>query len=75
MQIAAGKFKAQCLQLMDLVNDTHQSVVITKYGKPVAQLVAVDRQTAVPLFGRLRGTLERAEDVIAPAPWAGEGDG
>ena len=68
MEIAAGKFKAQCLQLMDLVHDTHQRVVITKHGRPVAQLVAVEHQKPRPVFGRLRGRIESFSDLIGPLP-------
>ena len=68
MHIAAGRFKAQCLQLMDLVHDTHQRVVITKHGRPVAQLVAVDREKPRPVFGRLRGHIESASDLVGPLP-------
>ena len=75
MQIAAGKFKAQCLQLMDLVHDTHQRVVITKHGRPVAQLVAVERAKPRPVFGLLRGRVESASDLIGPIPdlWRADG--
>ena len=66
MQIAAGKFKAQCLQLMDLVHDTHQRVVITKHGRPVAQLTAVELKKPRPVFGRLRGRIESASDLVGP---------
>lgn len=66
MHIAAGRFKAECLQLMDLVHDTHQRVVITKRGRPVAQLVAVDREKPRPVFGRLRGHVESASDIVGP---------
>ena len=64
MEIAAGQFKAQCLQLMDLVHDTHQSLVITKRGRPVAQLVAVGDEKPRPVFGRLAGNLGQAGDLI-----------
>lgn len=66
MTIAAGKFKAQCLQLMDLVHDTHQSFVITKHGRPVAQLTAVEREKPRPVFGRLHGRLALSGDIIDP---------
>ena len=39
--IAAGKFKAVCLQTLDEVAETRRPVVITKRGKPVAQLVPI----------------------------------
>jgi antitoxin (DNA-binding transcriptional repressor) of toxin-antitoxin stability system len=39
--IAAGKFKATCLELMDEVLENRTlTVIITKRGKPVAQLTA-----------------------------------
>jgi prevent-host-death family protein len=37
--IKASEFKTKCLALMDEVERTGQSVVITKKGKPVAELV------------------------------------
>jgi prevent-host-death family protein len=73
MQMAAGRFKAQCLQLMDLVHDTHQKVVITKHGRPVAQLVAVEQRKPRPVFGRLRGRIESFSDLIGPIPQAWTG--
>jgi len=41
MNIPAGVFKAQCLKLMEQVEKTRQPVVITKHGRPVAQLAPV----------------------------------
>lgn len=44
--IAAGRFKDVCLKMLDEVAVTRSPVVITKRGKPVAQLtpyVAPDR--------------------------------
>ena len=37
--IAAGKFKDTCLKLLDEVAKTRTPVVITKRGRPVAQLM------------------------------------
>lgn len=36
----AGKFKDQCLRLLDEVVRTKSAVIITKRGRPVAKLVA-----------------------------------
>lgn len=57
MEIAAGRFKALCLGLMDHVRDTHERVVITKHGTPVAQLVPVEPEPRTPLAGALRGAV------------------
>lgn len=67
MEIAAGKFKAQCLSLMDHVHDSHERVVITKHGRPVAQMVAVGEEKAAPLFGRLEGLLTIEGDIVEPS--------
>ena len=32
MQIPAGEFKSKCLKLMDQVKETHEEIVVTKYG-------------------------------------------
>ena len=37
--IPAGKFKTHCLSLLDEVALTHETLVVTKYGKPVAQVI------------------------------------
>ena len=64
--IAAAKFKAQCLRIMDEVQESRQSVLITKKGRPVAKLVPAD---AVPknIFGALKGVIEIVGDIESPA--------
>lgn len=52
--IQAGNFKANCLALLDEIARTHEPMVITKHGKPVAKLVPFDvRKDAndAPLIG------------------------
>jgi prevent-host-death family protein len=63
-EIAAGRFKAVCLQLLDEVAQTRRPVTVTKRGRPVARLVPVDPPT--PLFGALAGSIGRYDDLIAP---------
>jgi len=55
--IAAGAFKQGCLRILDEVAETHQEVVITKRGKPVAKLVPVklEREREEEILARLRG--------------------
>lgn len=40
--IPAGRFKAQCLKLLDEVAETGETIVVTKRGKPVAKLQPVE---------------------------------
>ena len=64
-QIAAGDFKARCLELMEQVRERHMEIVITKRGKPVAKLVPFEKKPP-ELFGCLRGTVTYRGDIVAP---------
>jgi prevent-host-death family protein len=66
MEIAAGKFKAQCLQLIDRVKQTHEEIVITKYDRPVAKLVPVKEQHSSSFIGYMKGSVVVSGDIIAP---------
>jgi prevent-host-death family protein len=72
--VAAAKFKANCLRLMDEVARERQSIIITKRGKPVAKLVPIE-QGSMNLFGRMAGTAKICGDIINPiedAGWTGD---
>ncbi len=64
--IAAGRFKAVCLRVMDEVNRTREPVTITKKGKPVAKMIPADTP-AKNIFGCMRGRVEIIGDIVAPA--------
>lgn len=65
VEVKAGAFKDTCLELMDDVHDRVKEVVITKYGRAVAKLVAPD--TELPsAFGFLRGTVVAQGDIVSP---------
>ena len=40
--IPAGRFKAQCLRLLDEVAETGETIIVTKRGKPVARLDPIE---------------------------------
>ncbi len=65
MKIAAAEFKAKCLKLIDRVAKTRESVVITKRGKALAQLVPVHPEPE-SLFGCMKGTVTFEGDILAP---------
>ncbi len=64
-QIAAGEFKAKCLNLLDEVAEKRMTLVITKHGKPVAQVVPIP-VTEGDLVGSMRGSVLWEGDIISP---------
>lgn len=74
MEIAAGKFKARCLKLMDRVKQNRERIIITKRGRPVAQLVPVDDEQPQDIFGALRGLVLEEGDILRPLGETWEAD-
>ncbi len=66
-RIAAGKFKALCLKLMDRVQRTGEEIVITKRNRPVAKLAPLTGNDLRPFVGRSRGVITASrEALLAP---------
>ena len=61
-QIAAAKFKEQCLSILDHVGE--DGLVITKHGKPVAKLIPI-RAESSSLIGSLKGKIRIKGDVLS----------
>lgn len=65
-KMAAGSFKTNCLAIMDEVQARHETVVITKHGKPVAKLVPVTTDTD-EIYDFLAGKGVVNGDIVSPA--------
>lgn len=66
-KIPAGEFKQTCLRLLDEVRETGESYVITKRGKPVAQLAPLPPEARSDWRGAMRGTGKILGDIVGPA--------
>ena len=66
--IGAAEFKAHCLRILDEVQRTGEPVTITKRGKPVAEVKAVEKleKEFAPLFGFMKGSIEILGDIESP---------
>ena len=66
--ISAAEFKSRCLALLDEVRETRETLVVTKRGKPVAKVVAIEDATD---RRPLRGSVRYRGDLVAPIgePW------
>jgi len=63
--IKASEFKAKCLALLDEVERTGDRLVITKKGKPEADIVP-HRPAKRKFIGLLKGRGEIVGDIISP---------
>ena len=64
--IQASEFKAKCLALMDQVARTGETIVVTKNGKPVAELRAHRPPRARSLIGLHKGRIGIRGDIVSP---------
>lgn len=58
----AGRFKAECLAVLDRVAETGEAVIVTKRGRPVAEVVPVRSLKKRPL----RGSVSIRGDIVGP---------
>ena len=68
-EVAISEFKAKCLSLLQQVAKTKQPIRVTRFGKPVADVVPpadiqVDRNAWV---GSGEGTARILADIVSPA--------
>ena len=64
--VQASEFKAKCLALMDQVARTGETITVTKFGKPIAELRPHRAPRAKSLIGLHKGKIGIKGDIIAP---------
>ena len=67
--LAITDFKAHALQILGQVAKTKEPVLVTKRGKPLAEVVPFSTRKPAP--GKLSEALVFEEDIVSPP---GEGD-
>jgi prevent-host-death family protein len=68
-EVAISEFKAKCLSLLQQVSKTKEPIRVTRFGKPVADVVPpaevqVDRTAWI---GSGHGTAKILGDIVSPA--------
>lgn len=63
--MGAGEFKAQCLALLNKVAREHETILVTKRGKPVAKVIPVNKAQK-DLQQQLKGSVLSEKDIISP---------
>ena len=77
-EISISKFKATCLAVLEDVRRTGVPVRVTKFAKPVADVVAVRAEPLGGWLGSMAGSIEVLGDIQGPvgafADWGGEAE-
>ena len=67
-EVAISEFKAKCLALLERVRSTKKPIRVTRFGKPVAEVIpptAVQERSS--WIGSMKHNLEITGDIVSPA--------
>ena len=59
-------FKSQALRIIDQVFKTKENIIITKRGKPLAQIIPYQDSVSDHVPGKLKDTLVFEDDIVSP---------
>jgi antitoxin (DNA-binding transcriptional repressor) of toxin-antitoxin stability system len=66
-EIAISKFKATCLKVLARVGKTRKPIRVTRFGKPIAEIVPPSVTPAKHRkLGGMEGTIEILGDIVGP---------
>ena len=64
--IGISQFKSHALRILDSVAKTKEIIVITKRGKPLAQIIPYRDSISKHKPGKLKDTLVFENDIVSP---------
>jgi prevent-host-death family protein len=66
-EVAISEFKAKCLGILEQVRKTRRPIRVTRFGKPVAEVVPPSpEQRPKNWLGCMAGTMEIIGDIVGP---------
>lgn len=65
-EIAISKFKSTCLGVLEEVRKTRTPVRITRFGKPVAEVVPIAAEPKKRKLGGMADIFEVTGDIVGP---------
>jgi prevent-host-death family protein len=66
-EIAISEFKAKCLALLEQVQKTKKPIRITRFGKPVAEVVPTSPASHSDWMGSMQDRIEILGEIVSPA--------
>lgn len=64
--MAISKFKTHALKVLNEVAQSKETIIITKKGKPLAQVIPHRKSEIKPIPGKLADAFLFEKDIIAP---------
>jgi prevent-host-death family protein len=66
-KVAISEFKAKCLALLEEVEKTKKPLLVTKFGKPIAEVGPPSvNQKNRSWLGSMTGEINFLEDIVSP---------
>jgi prevent-host-death family protein len=66
-EVAISEFKAKCLGMLEEVRKTRKPIRVTRFGKPVAEIVPPSPKTnSKNWLGCMEGTIRIVGDIVGP---------
>ena len=65
-EVAISEFKAKCLALLERVRQTKKPLRITRFGKPVAEIMPPSPDAAHDWIGSMKDTVKILGDIVSP---------
>jgi prevent-host-death family protein len=66
-EVAISEFKAKCLALLERVRQTKKPIRITRFGKPVAEVVPPSPDSSQGTWiGSMKDTMQILGDIVSP---------
>ena len=66
-EIAISEFKAKCLSLLDQVEKTKKPLRVTRFGKPIAEVMPPSPVPVASWIGSMKDRIEILGDIVSPA--------
>jgi prevent-host-death family protein len=66
-EVAISEFKAKCLGILEEVRKTRKPIRVTRFGKPVAEVVPpTPPERTKRWLGSMAGTIKIVGDIVGP---------
>lgn len=64
--VGISQFRAHTIEILEKISRAQENIIITKRGKPLAQIIPYHDMDTTPRPGRLANTLMFEKDIISP---------